>query len=253
MNRSVTKDLRGNTVNTLNSRISKMLGFILSICLTNSSNVCMGQGEIKSQQFSVSLLIGPQYNYFVASQNYGAGFPPIPGYQQFFKKNSIGWYAGLDATYRIGEQSRFGLGIGLAENRKEVNYSARYTDVALVDWHISHRTHLLQIMYERDWSKKCRWFAYDVGLFYMRFNLQEIEIGDFPSNNRFFGFEERNYKNSGLEEGGVFLGFHLSKPIDNHVQIGLRSRTYYLLSTQSFEMTTITPTITYYFGKSAIK
>jgi hypothetical protein len=44
------------------------------------------------------------------------------------------------------------------------------------------------------------------------------------------GLEERNFKNSRLEEGGTFLGIQYQAKIDNHFYLGIRSRVYYVIS-----------------------
>jgi hypothetical protein len=41
------------------------------------------------------------------------------------------------------------------------------------------------------------------------------------------GLEDRNFKNSRLEEGGAFLGIQYQAKIDNHFYLGIRSRVYY--------------------------
>lgn len=76
-------------------------------------------------------------------------------------------------------------------------------------------------------------------------NQQEIEIAD--RTNGGVLVEERNYKSYKIEEGGIFLGFHYSKKIDTKFDLGIKSRIYYLVSTNSLEAITLTPTLTYHF------
>ena len=83
-----------------------------------------------------------------------------------------------------------------------------------------------------------------MGKFYLRSIQQEVEIGNFAN---YILFDERKYKNNKLEEGGVFTGFHYSKPIDTKFELGIKTRVYYLISTGSFEAVTLTPTLTYFF------
>ncbi|GAB4395667.1 MAG: hypothetical protein OHK0053_05460 [Microscillaceae bacterium] len=82
---------------------------------------------------------------------------------------------------------------------------------------------------------------YDVGLVYMRFNQQEVDVSVFG-----LSFEERNFKTNRLEEGGVFVGLHYSKKIDTKFDIGIRSRLYYFISTNTFDTVILTPTLTYH-------
>jgi len=60
-------------------------------------------------------------------------------------------------------------------------------------------------------------------------------------------FEQRNFNNSKLEEGGAFAGTNFSKMIDTKFELGIRSRIYFLISTNEFEAVTLTPTLTYHF------
>jgi hypothetical protein len=54
------------------------------------------------------------------------------------------------------------------------------------------------------------------GLFYLRSAQQEVDVS--PAG---ISIEERNYKNSGLEEGGTFIGLRYSRKIDTHFHLGL--------------------------------
>jgi hypothetical protein len=62
------------------------------------------------------------------------------------------------------------------------------------------------------------------------------------------GFEERNFKNSRLEEGGEFLGIQYQPKIDNHFYLGIRSRGYYVISAYYFATVTLNPTLSYFFN-----
>ena len=48
-------------------------------------------------------------------------------------------------------------------------------------------------------------------------------------------------------EGGTFLGFGFSRKIDTKFELGIKSRVYYLISVSSFELVTLTPTLSYTF------
>lgn len=76
----------------------------------------------------------------------------------------------------------------------------------------------------------------------MRSQQQEVDI---ISNNISFG--QRNFKNSSLEEGGAFAGCMISKMIDNKFELGIKARLYYLISTNTFETLSLTPTLAYHF------
>ena len=122
-------------------------------------------------------------------------------------------------------------------------YTGRFINVGIRNSKIKHTNNFYQFFYERDFDKQKRNFKYHVGLFYLRSNQQEIA----DNLNGGVGFEQRNYKNSNLEEGGVFIGLHYSKKIDTKFELGIKSRLYYLISTGTLEAITLTPTLTYHF------
>ena len=76
--------------------------------------------------------------------------------------------------------------------------------------------------------------------------MQQQEIGIENFANQIL-IKERKYKNSKLEEGGVFAGIHFQKKVDTKFELGLKLRAYYLISISTFEALTLTPTLTYNF------
>jgi hypothetical protein len=79
---------------------------------------------------------------------------------------------------------------------------------------------------------------------YATMHQQEISIENFANQ---IIVDERNFKNSKLEEGGIFGGVHFQKKIDTRFELGFRVRAYYFISVQTFEAVTFTPTLTYLF------
>lgn len=187
----------------------------------------------KLNKISIEASYGLTGNLFVI--NYPENAPPP--IVQFYKKNFIGSIGGVELKYKLSNKSNIGLGYLKSVNKREINYNSQ--NISIVDFNISHTNYFFQFFYERKTFKDIH---VQGGLFYLRSNQQEIDASPFG-----VGLEERNYKNSKLEEGGVFLGFHYSKKIDTKFDLGIKSRVYYLLSTSSFEAVTLTPTLTYHF------
>jgi hypothetical protein len=197
----------------------------------------------KDSRVTLEINYGLNGNFFVSDEGYGRQGGPST--TKFYQKNFIGSIKGIEVKYSFTKKARLGFGFANSINNKEINYSGRFIGAGIRDWKITHTNNFYQLFYERDFDKQKRNFKYHAGLFYLRSNQQEIDIEDVPNGG--IGFEERNFKNSNLEEGGVFLGFHYSKKIDTKFELGIKSRIYYLLSTSSLEAITLTPTLTYHF------
>lgn len=195
----------------------------------------------KGKKFSLEINYGLNGNFFVRSYD-EVGGPPA---KRFLNKNFIGSIGGAEMEYALNKKSRLGLAYATSKNSKEINYSGSVIPITIINFHITHINKFFQLFYNRNLSKKITGLTYEAGLFYLRMNQQEIEITD--RTNGGVLVEERNYKSYKLEEGGIFLGFHYSKKIDTKFDLGIKSRIYYLVSTNSLEAITLTPTLTYHF------
>jgi hypothetical protein len=195
----------------------------------------------KEKKFSLEINYGLNGNFFVRSYD-EVGGPPA---KRFLNKNFIGTIGGVEMAYALNKKSHLGLAFAVSKNNKEINYTGNVIPVTIINFHISHINKFFQFYYSRNLSKKIPGLAIETGLFYLRMNQQEVEIEDRINGGVLV--EERNYKNSKLEEGGIFLGFHYSKKIDTKFDLGIKSRGYYLISTSTFEAITLTPTLTYHF------
>jgi hypothetical protein len=199
--------------------------------------------------FSVEIHYGPQANFFV--RGYDEEQYAQRGMTAFFKKNLIGMVGGADITWRLGARSRIGFGYSRSVNSKAISYFTTLNSIAfsIVDFRIRHVTNFYQLYYSIDFRKPRSEFSLQPGLFYTRPSQQEITVMPLYSA---VTMDERNYKNSRLEEGGVFLGVAYSHRIDTRFSLGIKSRLYYTLSTNSMESLTLTPSLTYHFGTKQI-
>jgi hypothetical protein len=195
----------------------------------------------KKSKFSFEVNYGLNGNFFVRS--YQEQAPPFP-VTEISNKNFIGTVGGIELKYKVTKRASWGFGYAKSSNQKAINYTSNVNGVVLSikDFDIKHVNHFYQLFYEREIIKKIPALKSQIGLFYLRPQQQEVSI----SRNGFL-FEQRNFKNSYLEEGGIFLGLHYSKKIDTKFELGVKSRVYYLISTNSIEAVTFTPTLTYLF------
>ena len=190
----------------------------------------------QKSKFSLEVNYGISGNFFVRS--YDEMNAPGP-HTSFYNKNFIGSIGGIELKYKLNNKSSLGIAYSRSVNSRTINYSAPY--ILIRDFKISHTDIFDQVYYERVFIEKIPGFKSELGLFYLRMNQQEVDISNAVT------FDERNYKNSKLEEGGAFLGFQYSKKIDTKFELGIKSRVYYLISTATFEAMALTPTLVYNF------
>ncbi len=147
--------------------------------------------------------------------------------------------------YKLGQKANLGIAYARSINIRKISYSGPFNSINLriTDYSITHTDIFYQLFYERSLYKISPVKAH-LGLFYLRMNQQEVELSNYINT---ISFEERNNKNSKLEEGGAFFGIHYFKKIDTKFELGIKSRVYYLISTNEFEAITLTPTLTYSF------
>ncbi len=193
------------------------------------------------KKFSLEINYGLNGNFFVRSYD-EVGGPPA---KRFLNKNFIGSIGGVEMVYALNKKSRLGLAYATSKNSKEIDYSGSVIPITIINFHITHVNKFFQLFYNRNLSKYISGLTYEAGLFYLRMNQQEIEIAD--RTNGGVLVEERNYKSYKLEEGGILFGVHYLKKIDTKFDLGIKSRIYYLVSTNSLETITLTPTLIYHF------
>ena len=189
------------------------------------------------KHFSLEINYGVCGNFFVRSYPENAP-PPI---MQFYNKNFIGSVGGFEVKYNITSNSSINLAYAKSVNKREINYD-NGVNTTILYFDISHINHFYQLFYETALSKKIKYFKLHGGIYYLRMNQQEVDVSPVGSL-----FEERDFKHNKLEEGGVFFGIHFIKKIDTKFDLGIKSRVYYTISTNTFEAITLTPSLTYHF------
>ena len=193
----------------------------------------------QSNKLSIEASYGLQGNFFVRSyEELGR-----PDGTAFLNKNFIGSIGGLEMNYQVTKMASVSIGYAQSTNNRKINYinSLNGVGVYITDFEIKHESRFYQFNYQRSLSKKYTNFKFELGLYYLRTQQQEIAIGNY------IACEQRNFANSYLEEGGISAGFHYKIKVDTHFDFGIRSRIYYLISTNELYAFSFTPTLTYRF------
>jgi len=206
---------------------------------------CVELQAQKIRKFTLDLSYGLNGNSFFNGYEETGGLGP-PNETYLYKKNFLGDVAGIEFKYRLDSTSSLNAGYSRTANKAKKNYEGiiNGVDVLVRDFNIRHHNDFFHLSYERRFKKSNPAFKYHVGLVYQKPQQQEISI------ERYFNavvLDERNFTNSGLEEGGFIGGVDFQKKIDTNVNLGLRIRGYYMISQRSLEVLTLTPTLTFAF------
>jgi hypothetical protein len=221
--------------------MSRAITFILSFFIFITPSFSQNRKFLKS--LAVEVNYGLNANFFVRSYTEATG---SFGRTYLFKKKLLGTVAGVDLKYELNKMSSIGIAYSRSINASPKRFVGHINDVLVIveDFHLRHVDNFYQAYYERYLSKKLKTLSYQTGLLYLRVSQQEITIDD---GNNIILIQERNYKNSYLEEGGIFAGFKYIKSIGNKFNCGIQARFYYLITANTFEAITLTPTLQYQF------
>jgi hypothetical protein len=195
------------------------------------------------KKVSLEIHAGLNGNFFVRSYDEAQG-PVDKTY--FYKKNFLGTAIGAELRYKLNNSSSLVLGYTRTFNKDKKNYSENLNGVNIFiqGFNIRHINDFYLLAYERRFKKSIPYFTYHIGLLYATMHQQEIQIENFSNA---IIVDERNLKNSGLNEAGFFGGVEYSKKIDTKFEVGIRIRGYYLATANTFEAITFTPTLRYFF------
>ena len=218
--------------------MKQKITLIMGIFLINSVVL-----HAQKSKFSLEVNYGLNGNFFVRSYDELGGHNPKT---YFYKKNFVGSIAGLELKFQMDSSSTLSIAYAQSVNGKKINFDGPFNSIYLQieNFTIRHINHFYQFAYEGTFNKLKNNWKFQAGLFYLRSNQQEISLENY---NNLINLAERNYKNNGLEEGGIFVGLGYFKPIDRHFSLGIRSRVYFLISTGTFEAVTLTPALSYHF------
>jgi hypothetical protein len=206
--------------------------------------LCTASWAQENGRISLSANFGLNGNFFVRS--YDESGPGI----LFYEKNFAGVSGGAEIKFRLNRNSFLTLGYMESTNKRVVDFYGANNNIELYiqSFNISHKEHIFYAGYERNLFKRYPEWKVQGGIYYVKFAQQEIELLGNSIN-----IWERNQRNAGLNELGVFIGFQYSRKIDTHFDLGLQSRLFYEFTSNTLEQVTLTPTLTYHFSKSKRK
>lgn len=209
--------------------------FLFYLLFTGILFTCYSQ----DQKLKIEIQYGPQGNFGV--RDYKERIIPGISYD-FSEKRFIGTIGGIELKYSLGKKLNMGIGYNRSINKRRINFAPDNIPIYIEDFTIRHFNDFYQLILERTFTQKKSTFNISTGLFYFRSAQQEIDASIYG-----LGLVERNFKNSRLEEGGVFIGVQYETKIDSHFCLGIKSRFYYAISLGYPEAITLTPSLTYKF------
>ncbi|NVO30694.1 hypothetical protein [Hymenobacter lapidiphilus] len=157
----------------------------------------------------------------------------------------LGTAGGGEIGYQLSPKSALALGYTRSVNmeQKHVAYQNSPGTFAQIDFRLRYINNAFQAVYERIIVRDLKLHA---GLLYLTTASQSAAIAPvLVGNQPYISISEINRGNSYAEEGGVVAGLEYSRNIDTRLRLGLKARGYYLISVSTFEMLTLTPTLTY--------
>lgn len=201
-----------------------------------------GKGKI-----SLDAGYGINYNFFVTSYDELNAFGDA-GHLYLYNKNNIGTSGSVELRYGISRNATLVGGFTRTVNGKRRSGGVIHTDFNLFidDFNFRHINTIYSLGYEQPFSRQLPNLKFNVGLFYIRPQQQEMTIDKFGIGNgsdNFFNIiiQDRNYKTSGLEEMGPYLGLSYQKAIDDKFYLGIKSNVYYNASANVWETATLQP------------
>jgi hypothetical protein len=238
----IYRELKRNFMNLQN----KLLVVFVLLYSVFSTNVFAQQ----KKRFSIEINYGANCNFFVKS--YDEKYAPSVEHLYLYKKKMIGSSGGVELRYNISKYASLIAGYSRTVNSRRRSGGVINNNLLLQidDFNLRHINNFFTVGYERPFSKKNTYFLFNVGLVYLTSQQQEITIDKFSNESGTLidiRVQDRNKKNSGLEEGGIFTGLSFQKPIGEKFYLGIKTRGYYLVSSGTFEAITLTPFLVYHF------
>ncbi|SEU03020.1 hypothetical protein [Hymenobacter actinosclerus] len=202
-----------------------------------------GSGPTLAQQADAPMRrVGVQVHYGAVGNFFASSFRDTPYELQHVRL--LGTAGGAEVSYRVGQRGTVALGYTRSVNMDEKHIPYQSTvGTRFTDFRLRYVNNAFQALYERELTP---YFKAHAGLLYLTTASQTIYPGPLsPFGSPTATIYESNRGNSYAEEGGVVAGLEYSRPIDTRLRLGLKVRGYYLISVSTFEMLTLTPTLTY--------
>ncbi|QNE41363.1 hypothetical protein F1C16_18270 [Hymenobacter sp. NBH84] len=208
-----------------------------TLALLSWGQAAQAQEAPTTRRFAVQVHYGAVGNFFASS------FKDTPYELQHV--NFLGTAGGAEVSYRVGRAGAVALAYTRSVNmdEKHIAYLTNWGATRYVDFRLRYVNNAFQAIYERALTPD---FKVHAGLLYITTASQTLYPG--PPNSYgapYTTIDESNMGNSYPEEGGVVAGLEYSRPIDTRLRLGIKARGYYLTSGRTFEMLTLTPTLSY--------
>ncbi|MBC6610493.1 hypothetical protein H8B15_06145 [Hymenobacter sp. BT507] len=216
---------------------SSKLYWVMCLALLGYGQAAQAQQMPVSRRFTVQVHYGAAGNFFASS------FRDTP--YELQRVNFLGTAGGGEVSYRVGKAGAVALAYTRSVNmdEKHLSYLTNWGTTQYVDFRLRYVNNAFQAIYERALTPD---FKVHAGLLYMTTASQTLYPG--PPNSYgapYTTIDESNMGNNYPEEGGVVAGLEYSRPIDTRLRLGIKARGYYLISVRTFEMLTLTPTLSY--------
>jgi hypothetical protein len=210
--------------------------FIITILLFINCRVFSQYTNKIQVEINYGFSYNPSADYFEERNN-------PPNAYTFYDKNTTGKISGIEIRLPISNSMSFGLAYDQSIHKRTVSLVPNNIPVFIQDFTIRNHYNFYQFIAQKDYKRKNHIKSICLGLYYQRVFWQDIDV-----STSGIGLQERNFKNSGLEDGGALLGFQYARKIDTHFYLGVRSRIYSTLSAgASIDGITLSPTLTYHF------
>lgn len=218
-----------------------MRNLLIIILISCSSSLLLAQKQTENSNLSLSIGYGPAYSFFVKYEQPPEDVPP--GFLDFYDKNRIGSFLTFGVHWLFNSKNNLELHYSKQVHVGKKNFDGMILNIPvnIKDFKLRHTNHFFEFNYSRSIFSKDSWIL--IGGYLLYPEQQEIAI--FP--NGFVEIEERNHKNSNLQEGGLMAGMRYNKAISGNFQLGIELKAYFTASAGYFETISLTPTLSYSF------
>lgn len=218
--------------------------YYLLICLMILYCICHAQRDHRSR-FDLSLGYGAAGSFFVRSYDEKVIYPDDV---KIYRKDFIGSNMSLDAGMHLKNGYALRLGFNRQQFSRKITYNGNFDLWKFeLDRKIYHIDNFFSLFIDKRWTMQYKngerlrhSLLAGSGIYYLRSNQHEIDI---QYSRREYIDVGRNYRNSKLEEAGIFITMGYEYLYQPKVSIGINGRFNYTVSTGEPESISLTPYI----------
>lgn len=209
---------------------------ILCCCylfLLFASHPVAGQtANTQKRLFDLSAGFGSAGSFFVRSYSENE----VSSQTSFLKKNFLGKTWHIELSRPLGSRFEIAAGYSFQEFKKKAQYK---DNLVQLDHTIHHINHIGDISARRKFDRRRHMVMAGLGIYYIRPVQEEITI----SRSGAVLIQDRNYKNSNLEEAGALAEGTYEYKFESRVHLGIRCRFFYTVSAGEAESIALYPYI----------